>query len=256
MSAQPRTLTINSRDRTLQSPGSTDFYVNIIPGISYASKFTLINAVIPNTTYNVQATNDTIYWQEAGPVNYSATIAPGSYSITVLLSTVVAAMNAIGTPTYTATYNPVTYLATFANTTTTFAFTFGTHTTNSIGRNLGFTTNGTLSAMQIGNASVQLADPLYFYIKIDSLTSGCRGSNNVDYGAYFVVNGVNPNGDLSFFNEGNNYNVIELGNNPITLNTLHCELKTWNNQLVSLNGTDWNFTIKIDYPTNSGNNLI
>ena len=250
MSAQPRTLTINSQDRTLQSPSSTDFYVDIIPGISYASKFTLLNAMIPNTTYNVTAANNTIYWQEAGPTNFSATISPGAYSITTLLSSVVAAMNAVGTPTYTATYNPITFLVTVANSTTTFAFTFGTHTTNSIGYAMGFVTNGSLSSLQIATQTPELGGPPYYYIKVDSLTSGARGSNNVDYGAFHVINSVNPNGDLGYFNEGNNYNVIELGNNPITLNTLHCELKTWNNQLVSLNGTDWNFTIKIDYPKN------
>jgi hypothetical protein len=247
MSSQPRTLTINSQDRTLNSISSTDFYVDIIPAITYASKFQLISAIIPNTTYNISSSNNVLNWQEASTTNYQAVIVPGSYSAVSLATAIAAAMNAVGTVTYSASYNQTTYKMTIANSATTFFFTFGTNQTNSIARSIGYTAaNGSIGSSQVSQGAVQLADPLYYYIKIDKIQQGCRGSNNIDYGTFFVENSSAPNGSINYFNMGNNYPMDEPGGG-IYVNSMKVKLYKWNNQPVDLNGSDWNFTLGIFY---------
>src|ERR1700678_3799195 len=149
MSQTPKTLTINSLDRNANSNSTTDFNVNILPAITNAKKFTLASASIPNTTYNVTSTNNTLYWTDSTTTNFTATISPGSYSATTLASAIVTAMNSVSAN-YLASYSTTTYLLTVSNSGLTFYFSFGTNTTNSMAYVMGFAANGTLAASQTG----------------------------------------------------------------------------------------------------------
>lgn len=245
MSQQPKQLTINSLDRNVGSNSTTDYNVNILPAITNAKKFTLASASIPNTTYNVSSSNNTLYWTDSTTATFTTTISPGSYSATTLASAIQTAMNSVSSG-YMASYSSTTYLLTVANSGLTFYFSFGTNTTNSLAYVMGFATNGTLAASQTGQNVVNLAGAQFYYLVIDQIPCQCRGANAVDYGSFVVINEVAPDGSINYFNENQNYNTYEIGGG-INLNVLHVQLKTWNNQLINLNGADWSFTMSICY---------
>jgi hypothetical protein len=62
--------------------GIADDYVVKIPPLIGIGQVSLLSTRIPNTLYNIMATNNTIYWTQGGAL--SAIIPVGAYSVTDL----------------------------------------------------------------------------------------------------------------------------------------------------------------------------
>jgi hypothetical protein len=156
-----RHLLIQSVDRM---SGTTDDYVVKIPPLMGIRQVSLLSASIPNTLYNITATNNTIYWTQGGTL--SATIPVGAYSVTDLCLVLVTAMDsANGVETYQVSYSPTTMkISIICTTTTVLTCTF---TTNSMWYEIGFdTTVDTSSAtLHIADNVLRLDFPLFVLIK-------------------------------------------------------------------------------------------
>jgi hypothetical protein len=99
-----RHLLIQSVDQMLDI---TDDYVVKIPPLMGVGQVSLLSASIPNTLYNITATNNTIYWTRGGTL--SATIPISAYSITDLCLALVTTMDSANrVETYQVSYSPTT----------------------------------------------------------------------------------------------------------------------------------------------------
>jgi hypothetical protein len=123
---------------------------------------------IPNTIYNVNSTNNTIYWNE-GAATITSTLPVGNYSLTSLpiaIKTVLDADTALAR-TYTVVVGSTTNKLTFTPSAGTMGFNFGTNTTDSAAKVLGFNdVNVTAAASIIAPNVVFLGFPLSLGINI------------------------------------------------------------------------------------------
>ena len=90
-----RYVIFNSKDR--DSGNSHDFIINI-PQHLRSNRLRLAYASIPISWYNINSTNNKIYFQENSiATNIIATIPVGNYNITTFTTAISTAMNAVST---------------------------------------------------------------------------------------------------------------------------------------------------------------
>jgi hypothetical protein len=164
-------------------------------------RYFLKQVFIPNTAFNINATNNCIYFSEASSV-ITATITPGFYTSTTLPTAVATAMNAATTniTTYTATINTYTGVMTI-NGSGAFRMMFGTRT-NSAAEVLGFDRENSSS---IGTFSSGL-----YGVNLNTLTS-----YNIR-----IVDSVGTIYNSTFTNDGYRYAFIV----PITTNSMEVQM--------------------------------
>jgi hypothetical protein len=175
-----RHLLIQSSDRM---SGTADDYVVKIPLLMGVGQVSLLSASIPDTLYNITATNNTIYWTRGGAL--SATIPAGTYSVTDLCLALATAMDAAdGVETYQVSYSPVTMKISIICTAATVLTC--TSATNAMWYELGFDTTA-----DTGSATSHTADnvlrldfPSYLLISATEL-SGADAATTTNFRANF-----------------------------------------------------------------------
>jgi len=157
--------------------------ISYIPTISLQNVigFRVLKVVAPNNFYNIiSGVNDTFQWLDNGDVARSATIPAGKYDPTSLATAFDTACNAIGTETFTTTYNVDTKLYTIN---TSLAITpqwlSGSATATNISYPMGFfndtLTNETKTASHTSNFPAALV-PSHYLLKSKQLASGRKSS--------------------------------------------------------------------------------
>jgi len=149
-------------DRTTGTANSFTYQLGVL---SKFDKIALLSASIPNTTYNVTATNNTIYWNDGSA--RTATVSAGYYNATELAVAMKTAMDAVGTAgPFTVSFSSITGKMTVAGTNA-FTLTAG-NATNAIWSAIGFSTGstGTYSAGFVGNQLVDLNSASALFINI------------------------------------------------------------------------------------------
>ena len=146
---------INSVDRLSPLETSSQFTVAVRPAIVNAKSVALMYAIIPNSTYNITAANNSLSFDDGSVITVN--IPPGSYNTTTLAATIAATMTAAGSQTYTVTYNPTTYHYTISAPGF-FSLFYGFFTNRSIFPTIGFrfNTNSFPAFSFESNAAVQL----------------------------------------------------------------------------------------------------
>ncbi len=145
-------------------PGDCIFTFNtkIDPGF-----YKLHHSLFFNSFYNVNNTNNKIYFQENSGSILIATLENGYYNTSNIVSNIHTQLEAIGTHNYTVTLSSTTNKLTIVPNTGTVKFWFATYTENSAKDILGFT-GDTISASSLtSDIPIDLTDTLSLNVRIE-----------------------------------------------------------------------------------------
>lgn len=221
-------LVINSKDRI--SGDESQFIVNI-PTISGLNAVELLQAYLPNTIYNITASNNTILWNNGAP--NTSTLTPGAYDINTIIAEII---SQTGWTTVTASYS--TFRLTFTNAVA-FSLTGGTALDI-----LGFNPQA-IALSHVGNYAIRLDIPKTYIIKIDQLHSGNIYTTNNNHSGNFVIISKVNSGMIDYYSKNTDFNICNAyqGQNITQLNVSIYE----NGTLLDLNGSDWSFILRLCY---------
>ena len=192
----------------------------------------LLTFVCNNNIYNVNDTNNKIYWNEEG-ADEVATLTNGYYNDTDFISHVATQMNAESPGTITTSFNSNTRKLTITNDSLSFYFTFGTNTSNSARKLLGFNEeDGTTGYSQTSPNPIDLNPYKNVFINIKQNNN--RNVEGIDFfNTSLVINGLGTFGDTFRYINNDNFSqyvkfrntkqleitIHDLNNNNITLNS-------------------------------------
>lgn len=239
-------LLLDSRDRinptTTESNNCT---LRIEPAVGGFDKIELLNFTIPNIQYNIDSTNNLIYFDDGSAL--TAALTSGAYNYISLPIEIKTQLEAVSGNTFSVTYDENTYKITIAISAGTFSLTFGTNTTNSAAGILGFQVVDTAAASShTSYNSINLSLPPYFYIQIPQLGVHVRSSLNGDW-ATFVINTSGNSGDIESFSMFNRYQLLESFQHS-SLGTINVVIKNRGGALLDVRGTEWIMILKLHYP--------
>ena len=131
------------------------------------------------------------------------------------------------------------------NATGPFNFEFS-NTTDSASYLLGFNNEDTsISSTQTSVNVPNLSIPLYINIYISEFGGSYKSSNNYDNPTFVCTTNCN-NSEILTFTAHSYYNQkIEVTDNNIQ--TLHVQLRDYNNTLLDLNGANWMLILQLNY---------
>lgn len=239
----PQFLRISSADRTSSSTSSSQFTILLPVAINNVRSISLAKVALPITWYNVSAAigNNTFIVNRSS-TNYSYTIPDGSYNITTLLSQIQTGINALDANNYALSYNTTTFLVNISGSSN--FVVKGTGTINSL---LGFPSTDSSSSTSINATNVpQLFHPETVYLTINQLGIGTTTSFVNDQCTFTIPISENSGG-IQQYDSNSNYDQIIEYPFPITLYQLDVALKMKKNQILNLNGCDFDFILELDY---------
>lgn len=241
-----QSLIINSKNRTSGNPN--EFKIQI-PPIEGLKKYSLLYANIPNTLYNIDSTNNLIYFNRGGAL--VATLAFGAYNITDLIAEISTEMSAADAiQTYTATYDSLSFGLTITGTAN-FSLTLS-NSLNATWYICGFVAanaTGINTASALSHAAdncIRLDFPSELFLTINEFGEANVASDAGTRGTFLIPLTVNSSFDEIFtlytrFNTDRTYSYSN------TLTTLTIKLTKSNGELIDLNGSDWSFCLALQY---------
>lgn len=249
MSQKTHTLLIDSRDRVNPLTSNTnDCRLYVKPAIKDFTKVELLSFSMPVTQYNVDSTNNQIYF-DVGGSDYTASITEGSYTICTITAELKRVMDLASSENFDIWYDEALFRLVFTIGTGTFSFTWGTNTSNTAAGLLGFLNSDSTPAQTItSDHAINLSLPLYFYVDIPQFGIHCRSTNENDY-ATFVVSSLQNSAGINVFNMFSNYQLLERSGNT-TLNAIDVRIKERGNKLVDLQNSEWAMLLRFWYPEN------
>ena len=196
-------------------------------------KYKLISFCFTNNIFNINDTNNKIYFNENGN-NLIATLTNGYYDLNDLKTNISDNMNNVMSGALTITLDSNTNKFTFSvGTGNTLYFSFGTNTTNSAKKLLGFNeVDGISSNTQISDNSIDLNTIKNMFINILE-----NNKKNIYGNKYFntsiVINSIGGFGEMIRYNNNNNnfIQIIEIKNKKELKITFHDK----NNNIINLN---------------------
>jgi len=246
---------IDSKDKN--SGSTSDFKFSLSTSINDVKKIRLVSCSIPNTSYNVRTgVNDQISITElTGTLTFSATINPGSYSISDLLLEIADCLTAQSALTgntwiYTLTINSTLVqnnkVVISAGGVNSFTLNFGTGV-NQINKLIGFSSVDLLT--DTSHTSDLVANCLYpriIYLDIDEFPSNTYTKNS-SHTFSLICNGVSSNGEYIEFNENTQFNQICFDSSiSKTINNISVKLRDENERILDLNGNDWILILQLN----------
>jgi hypothetical protein len=236
-------LLLDSKDNENYGANSSDCIFHLygldFEGVNYAE---LLNFSCPLTMYNVNSSNNVIYFNDS--VARTATLTPSNYDVYSLIAAIDVAMNASPSAlTFVTTYSDELMKITVTGSAA-FTFTFGTNTTNSAATIMGFNNADTASAIaQTGPNVINLSIPLYIYIRVEGFAAPVRSSNPYD-NATFCVSTIGNNSDVLTWTPGTFYQQkVTSYNHNVT--EVRVTLRSYNNNAIDLNGSNWSMLLKL-----------
>lgn len=156
-----KNILIRSKDRTSGDPHNfaIEFKADNLDG-----KYVVKNVSLPNSFYNVNSSNNVVYFYETG-ASTSATIPVGNYTASSLATQLKTSMDAVSTVTYTITYSNISGKFTFVSSGNS-NFEWGSNTANSARYLLGFNEEDTSPTTSQESTNVINLSP-YPHIGID-----------------------------------------------------------------------------------------
>jgi hypothetical protein len=194
-------------------------------------RYRLKSIFINNSYYNVNSTNNKIYFFENGSAK-TATVTPGFYNSTNICAAIDAAMTSAsgGFAAFASSFSAISALITIASTQS-FSMKMATNTDSSIGPSIGFTTDTATSTSITGSSIINLQSTLAFNIvindqhNISDLTGNCASTFIVPVQANsltYVVYEPTANFEQAFVVESANQlkvKVYDDRNQPVPLST-------------------------------------
>jgi hypothetical protein len=236
-----RKLVINSRDRDYSSQTSNNFTVQLTRPIK-ATTVKLDAVDIPNTIYNVNSSNNVIYFNDG--TNRTATVTPGNYTAQTLKTAVDAAFAASGTAlTITYSYSSQTMKVTITASGA-ITLTFGTNTTNSMAQLLGYpSVNSSSSTTQVASYALQLTSlPLLLtldFVNNNYFTTGEKYSS-------FIIP-VNAEGGYTIsYRSAMDFPQSATSTTPFLIQQFTVKLTNFDATFVELNGGEWWMAVSLE----------
>lgn len=241
-----RILVLSSEDKVLSSDTTNQFTLHVRPAVLRARAVSLLWAIIPNSTYNINQYNNTLYFTDGGGA-HTITITPASYNTTTLGAAITAAMTSAGSQAYTVAYDASTYHYTISAAGA-FSLQYINTNTATIFPTLGykFGVNSGSATSFVSNAAVALWDQPYYLIRVDKFTSHVQTSDpDSNFGAFIVDTVAAENGELIRWTVGNAYEQKTLVNTNI--DQLYIQLYDHEGRLADINDSEWQFCISVEY---------
>ncbi len=241
-----RILVLSSEDKVLSSDTTNQFTLRVRPAVLNARAVTLLWAIIPNSTYNINQYNNRLYFTDGGGA-HTITITAGSYNTTTLGAAIAAAMTAAGAQTYTVAYDAGTYHYTISAPGA-FSLQYINTNTATIFPTLGykFTANSGSSTSFVSNSAVALWDNPYWLIRVDKFSSHVQTSDpDSNFGAFIVDTAAAENGELIHWTQGNAYEQKTLVNTNI--DQLYIQLYDHEGRPADINDSEWQFCVSVEY---------
>jgi hypothetical protein len=223
--------------------GTTGDYIVKIPPLMGIRQVSLLSASIPNTLYNITATNNTIYWTRGGAL--SAIIPVGAYSVTNLCLVLVTTMDsADGVETYQVSYSPVTMKISIICTTT--MVLTCTSTTNFMWYEIGFNTTVDTGSATLHTADnvLQLDFPTFVLISISKISSA-EAATTANFRMNFCISMSHNSQYVEVFNKNSNFVNCQLYTLGMGINSMWVRLQHPNGTSAGLNGRDWSMLLNI-----------
>src|SRR5690242_17811244 len=95
-------LLLDSRDRLATSPSTSDCTFQLQPALNSCIQVDLVSFSLPNSQYNVNASNNIIYFNDGS--NKQASLPIGNTDLSTLLTNIKTAMQSVSGLIYTVTY--------------------------------------------------------------------------------------------------------------------------------------------------------
>lgn len=196
--------------------------------------YKLVSFVSTNNMYNVNDTNNKIYLDEFNGVGFTSletTLDNGFYDSTDLTSHLSSKLNNICTGSVSVSFNDNTRKFTITNTLN-FYFTFGSNTSNSSRKILGFNEqDGTSALSQTSNNVIDLNTCKNIFITITEDNN--RDIKGIDFfNSSFLINGVGSFGEVLRYVDSDNFHQYV---NFRNVKTLHISFIDNNNNTLDLN---------------------
>jgi len=195
-----------------------------------------------NSFYNVTSTNNKVNIIDNGSP-FILTLTNGSYTAATLKTQLTTQLNFVGNGnTYTCDYSAETGKYTVTANTNNFYFTFGSNTTNSARKLLGFDeTDGTAGLTQSSDNVVQLTIHPVMYLTItQDIRKHIRGQNH--YQSSLMLWDTDSTFGTAFrMNiDANNSQIVEFNHTKFIRLSFYDE----NFNAIDFNGTDWSLILK------------
>jgi hypothetical protein len=209
--------------------------------------YKLKQAVIPNSIFVVNNTNNKIYFEENGGSILTATLTTGDYTPSTLITQISNSMTAISASsglarTYTATFSSVTNLFTITVSSSSFKMLMATYTTNSASIITGFNVDDTsFASSQVSDSVVNFTNNIYSFnlnIQSQSVINYLVDNSGVSYS--FSVPVTTSYGNICVYEPTVNY-YIKL-DSPTRV--LKVQVRDDSNVLVPLN-SDYYFILEL-----------
>lgn len=241
--SQPHLLSINSFDRVDKSrtTGNTtsNFIVNV-PTLYDVETIELVSASIPNTVYN--CVSQRIVFTELG-TQYFANIPDGAYDINQLLLEIQdACTNTAATGIFTCIYIPYLFRLSLSSTVA-----YKIDEDNDL---FGFIA-GTPNTIHQAAYALKLHTPKSYVIRIKEFNYANATTTGNSHGNFIISSKVNSSyidqyAKFIDYNQNQNYTSQAITQLTVTLLDDH-------NSILDLNGSDWNFTLRLTYKKTSCN---
>lgn len=224
---------VRSIDRTANSSSSSDFTVNLPQAVE--GIYIISNILFPNTIYCFESgVNDKIYFYE-NSTSKTATIAPGVYTSSSVLSAIKTAMDTAssGHNSYTVSYSSTTRKLSFSASNA-FYFEFSASTGDNCARQLGFADDtDTASGTSITAPNViDLVGAHSLLMRIDQAYEALESTGDSNHATVWIPISASFGTYQQAVSLQHNIQKITLGR------TKHLKIKIFNskNQAISLNG--------------------
>ena len=230
---------IRSSDRTSNSTSSTAFTLQLSNTIEGEYEIEYINMY--NTFYTVvTGFNDKLYWND-GSTNHTTTVPPGIYSSSgsnSIATQMTAASSASAT--ITAAFDAYNQKLTITSTQN-FSLKFGTNTTNSIAKTLGYT-NADTTAATIATATYlpSLSGPSSVNIRIAECDIVSWNNGLGQYGSVLLPMNVSANALKEYTKD--DFRQFVGFRTPVQ--QLNISVFDTTGNALSLNGTDWELAMR------------
>ena len=240
------TINIKSKDRLRGDP--EDFVVSTQGFSNKVIKTMELESVeIPNTMYVFNSTNNVITFSEGGG-DLTATITPGTYSISNLETEIKTRMDTAGSDTYTVSIDETTKKLTVSSNGI-FSLLFSEP--NNPYKELGFTEEDTaIAASHTSTNVVKLSgfDFLYLYIRNYAQMGIDTGENSFS----FKIPINKSFGDIVFYTKNAGLNQTFFNPNTFQLQSqMIIKLFNPDGEIVELNGSEWSFTLRMTFYDNN-----
>ena len=168
-------------------------------------RYKLLSFISTNNIYNITDENNKIYWDEEG-TDITTTLTNGYYDETSFISHISSQLNNDSAYTISVSLDENTRKLTITSTSGGFYFTFGTNTSNSARKLLGYNEeDGTDNTTQVSNIPIDLNTYKNIYIKIKQ--DDDRNIEGIEFfNQSLVINGIGNYGEILRYIDNDNFN--------------------------------------------------